>query len=285
MTDDRSLERAARSWIEAGPSRAPDHVVEAALLSIQTTPQERSLRAPWRLTTMPTTARVAAAAAIGVLVLGGALLILGRQSPSVGNPPPTPSATAASASPAFVGVGPLAAGPYRVVVGDVGFIFTIPDGWAGPAVPGFAVGKEGDGELASVILSFWQPASIYPDPCSPGSLLDPSVGPSVDDLVAALAAQSFTETSAPTPVTVDGFSGQRIQYDVTPDSANCTGSMWLWRDTDGSDRTEDHDQLNELTILDVAGSRVVIDLSYRPETPQHDRAELDSVFQTIQIEP
>ena len=31
MTDDRSLERAARSWIEAGPTRAPDRVVEAAL--------------------------------------------------------------------------------------------------------------------------------------------------------------------------------------------------------------------------------------------------------------
>ena len=48
MTDDRSLERAARSWIEAGPTRAPDRAVEAALLRIQTTPQERDLRVPWR---------------------------------------------------------------------------------------------------------------------------------------------------------------------------------------------------------------------------------------------
>ena len=36
MTDDRSLERAARSWIEAGPTRAPDRAVEAALLRIET---------------------------------------------------------------------------------------------------------------------------------------------------------------------------------------------------------------------------------------------------------
>ena len=37
MTDDRSLERAARSWLEAGPTQAPDRAVEAALLPINTT--------------------------------------------------------------------------------------------------------------------------------------------------------------------------------------------------------------------------------------------------------
>ena len=36
MTDDRSLERAARSWIEAGPTRAPERAVEAALSRIET---------------------------------------------------------------------------------------------------------------------------------------------------------------------------------------------------------------------------------------------------------
>ena len=40
MTDDRSLERAARSWLEPGPTQAPDRAVEAALLQIQTTTQD-----------------------------------------------------------------------------------------------------------------------------------------------------------------------------------------------------------------------------------------------------
>ena len=48
MNDDRSLERAARSWLEAGPTQAPDRAVEAALLQIETTSQERDLRIPWR---------------------------------------------------------------------------------------------------------------------------------------------------------------------------------------------------------------------------------------------
>ena len=75
MTDDRSLERAARSWLETGPTQAPDRVVEAALLRIETTTQERDLRIPWRFSEMTTPARLAAAAVIGVLVIGGAYLL------------------------------------------------------------------------------------------------------------------------------------------------------------------------------------------------------------------
>ncbi len=114
MTDDRSLERAARSWIEVGPTRAPAHAVDAALLRIETTPQERDLRIPRRFSTMTTPARIGVAAVFGVVILGGAFYVVGRPSQSsVGVPAPTaspvataspptarPSAPAASASPA-----------------------------------------------------------------------------------------------------------------------------------------------------------------------------------------
>jgi hypothetical protein len=94
MTDDRSLERAARSWLEAGPTQAPDRAVEAALLRIETTPQERDLWVPRRLPEMTTPARVAAAAIIGVLVVVGAFLTLGPSSPSgIGGPSPSTSPT------------------------------------------------------------------------------------------------------------------------------------------------------------------------------------------------
>ena len=80
MTDDRSidraLERAARSWIEEGPTRAPDRPVEAALSLIQTTNQERDLRIPWRLPTMNLFARLAAVVAVVVLATGVAVLTL-----------------------------------------------------------------------------------------------------------------------------------------------------------------------------------------------------------------
>ncbi len=84
MTDDRSLERAARSWLETGPTQAPDRAVEAALLRIETTPQERDLRIPWRLPKMSTPARVAAAAVIGVLAGRRRRCSCSRRRPPIG---------------------------------------------------------------------------------------------------------------------------------------------------------------------------------------------------------
>jgi TolB protein len=95
MNDDRSLERAARTWIEVGPTEAPEHAVERALLLIETTSQERDLRILRRFTTMPMQARIAAAAVIGVLLVAGAVSFFGRQGQSsVGVPGPSPSSPA-----------------------------------------------------------------------------------------------------------------------------------------------------------------------------------------------
>ena len=97
MTDDRSidraLERAARSWIEEGPTRAPDRPVEAALSLIQTTNQERDLRIPWRLPRMNLFARLAAVAAVVILATGVAVLTI-RPGGNVGAPVPSPSPNA-----------------------------------------------------------------------------------------------------------------------------------------------------------------------------------------------
>ena len=82
MNDDRSLERAARSFIEAGPTQAPDRAVEAALLRIETTPQERDLRIPWRFPPMTIPARLAAVAILGALLLGALSLFGGVGRPS-----------------------------------------------------------------------------------------------------------------------------------------------------------------------------------------------------------
>jgi dipeptidyl aminopeptidase/acylaminoacyl peptidase len=90
MTDDRSLERAARSFLEPGPTRAPEAAIEAALRLVETTPQERDLRIPRRFALMSMPARVAAAAAIGVLAVGGAMF--GASLISIGDhaAPPCP---------------------------------------------------------------------------------------------------------------------------------------------------------------------------------------------------
>jgi len=94
MTDDRTLERAARSWLETGPTEAPDRAVDAALLRIQTIPQERDLRIPWRLPTMNPFARATLIAVIALVAVGGAIFVLRSPYGQIGAPtvpPPSPS--------------------------------------------------------------------------------------------------------------------------------------------------------------------------------------------------
>jgi hypothetical protein len=96
MTDDRSLERAAQSWLELGPTQAPDHAVDAALARIQTTRQERGPWIPWRMPTMNSASRlVAGLAAIATVIVVGVILVGPRLGSNVAGPPsPSPSATA-----------------------------------------------------------------------------------------------------------------------------------------------------------------------------------------------
>ena len=104
MTDERTLERTARSWIEAGPTHAPERAVEAALLRIETTTQERDLRIPRRITVNPI-ARLAGAAIAGILVVGSFILMarpgsnIGTQTPPPTQGSPSPSLASPSGSP------------------------------------------------------------------------------------------------------------------------------------------------------------------------------------------
>jgi hypothetical protein len=103
MTDDRSLERAARSWIEAGPTRAPDRVVDAALRQIDTTPQERGLALPWRFHPMTRFALAGAAVALATIVAVGLTQFRASPGPDVGGPSPSPTEPAsAPASSGFL---------------------------------------------------------------------------------------------------------------------------------------------------------------------------------------
>ncbi len=114
MTDDRSTERAARSWLEDGPIQAPDHAVEAALTRIQSTAQERDWHVPWRTRPMIQTLKLVAGVAALTVVVGGVILLRPSSDPGIGSPSsapvttpsPTPSPTPiASPSPS----GPLTA--------------------------------------------------------------------------------------------------------------------------------------------------------------------------------
>jgi hypothetical protein len=91
MTDDRSLERAARSWLEEGPTQAPDRAIEAAFARIQSLPQERAGALAWTLPRMRPITRLAGSAILVVLTIGVAIFAL-RHGSNFGAPPtPTPA--------------------------------------------------------------------------------------------------------------------------------------------------------------------------------------------------
>ena len=126
MSDDRRFERLARTWLELGPTDPPDHVVEAALLAIESTPQERDLRIPWRLPVMFSNTRLALAAVIGVL----AVYLLRPAIFGVGTPSPSPSSSArptGSASPSASAAGVLTE---RFESRAFALTFAYPAGWA-----------------------------------------------------------------------------------------------------------------------------------------------------------
>jgi hypothetical protein len=315
MTVDRSLERAARSWLENGPIEAPDRAVEAALLRIQTTPQERDLRIPWRFTTMTTPARIATAAAIGVLVVGGALFILGRPgqtgvggpglSPTVG-PSSTPNLSP-SLRPSPLPVGAIPAGTYvmapfagvdskvNVCIGQPGCIepaadnvraesirltLTVPDGWTSPENAGITLQGKAFTAPDHAWLFINRGAWLRTDPCkSPEP--DIPVGPTVDAFANALAVHPILDTTAPVDVTLGGYSGKYMDLHVPSDDSGCDG-YWPWEPGVYA-QGPGHEW--HLWILDVDGIRVVIQaMDYAATSGQH-QAELRAIVESIQIEP
>jgi hypothetical protein len=96
---DQLFNRAVSDWLDDGSDRTPATAIEAVLLAVKTTPQERVLRIPRRFTVMPMYMRLAAGIAIVALVGAGAIALLSR-APGFGGPghTPTPSPVP-SASP------------------------------------------------------------------------------------------------------------------------------------------------------------------------------------------
>ncbi|HZM74057.1 MAG TPA: hypothetical protein VFC71_11850 [Candidatus Polarisedimenticolia bacterium] len=93
MNDDRVFERAIDDWLSEGSDETPRPAVDAVLLAVRTTPQERDLRFPRRTSAMPIQVRLAAV--IAVIAIGGlAAMTIFRPAPGPGHTTPEPSPTA-----------------------------------------------------------------------------------------------------------------------------------------------------------------------------------------------
>jgi len=242
-----------------------------------------------------------AGCATGQPVESGAAASQSQASPPPSSPPstPTPTAAASAGVPEFPGYSDdVAPGTYLWRAGGAtpaDITFTIPSGW----ISRFSVPhKDRDGP-AEMAFGNWIIANVYADPCQwQGSALDPAVGPTVDDLAAALVAQKGRAALPPTDVTLGGYPAKRVELSVPADldPATCDlGVMRTWNapgdrvDTWYPEEPEARGlrsgQLNVVYILDVNGSRLIIDTWHMPGTSAADLAELEAVLASMRIEP
>ncbi|MBI2780817.1 MAG: hypothetical protein HYX55_03340 [Chloroflexi bacterium] len=95
MSSRTEIERALDGFFAEGPESVADQAVMRTLDAIDRTPQRRDLFAPWRFPLMITLPRLAAAALVAVIAVGGAAYLLGAHS-SVGVPVASPTPLAPS---------------------------------------------------------------------------------------------------------------------------------------------------------------------------------------------
>ena len=195
---------------------------------------------------------------------------------------PTTQATATSASAAPTVIVPWGGPGPRVHLTVI-----LPDGW--DATEGFVIkGDDADVPPTFMRLGSSVVANIYSEPCQ-DRLLDPPLGSTVDDLATAFAAAWETNATTPTEVTLDGFVGKQMVLTVPADVdfADCVTERYMaWRDTGGGDRWyQGPGQIQESWIVDVEGERLLIEASYFPGLSPENRAELQQVIDSIQIEP
>jgi hypothetical protein len=191
---------------------------------------------------------------------------------------------------------------------DPGVYLVDPDGdpQTGPQVR-FTIAGEGwrswvgtykeatEGRAVGVTIA--EVAEVVADPCHRHTWEDP--GPTDADLAEALAAlPGFEVLAAPREVELAGYAGKRLTLRV-PDLAyepgrgftTCNGGYFYgWRAPTGRDRSptryyQGPGQELELWVLDVHGSRLLIEANRFPDSPAGDVAELQAILGSLEVRP
>lgn len=289
MSSDRDVTRAVRAWLEEGATVFPDRLLDEVLDQLPATPQRRGR---WSGRWFPAVTRTVGVATAAAALVAAAVLGIGvLRSQNVGAPALPPASAIASPTPTplpLLGQRSLTAGTYLVNVPQpLRVTVTVPEGWR--AVDDWAVvGPQGENPPAGMAIGFWGVQNLYADPSQPElGLLQPRVGPTVDDLASTLLNQpGWASASGPIDVTVDGYAGQQVELTAPSDADFGQGQFRIWLATNGGDRyLQGPGQIERVVILDVDGERLVIDVHYFPDTPAEDRAALEQVFDSIRIEP
>lgn len=300
------VELVLRDYFADDGLTAPDHVLETVEGRISRQRQRRAWRLLWRHP-MSTPFKLAAGVAAVVLVaLVGWQFLPGQQNGFGGQPSPTPPTLQPSATPLSSQVvdlpeGLLPGGRYRLQpLGEsssLTIVADIPAGWIGYRAQPALTNPEGSND--GVLIGFMVTDGLYSDPChwdldgtgAEGQPGDVGVGPTVDDLVAALKRNTSYTASAATPVTLGQFEGQEVELQLPGDDVIRTC------DRRPGESTGDYFVIPEgyyaqgpnsrwhLYIVDVDGIRLITMVSIAEGTSQADIAAAEAIVDSFQISP
>lgn len=316
MTTSRDPDRLIRAFLAEGDETLQDRVYDAVRSHIEHTPQ-RAGSGAWRTTIMNkivgfglVTAAVVAAVLIGAQILGSPTSVPGGPSD---DPPPSPEASArpspesSARSSAWLGI---PEGPFVVSGSDDPVQTTV--SIASPrwyALSEFdAVGKDDDGldppeSVGAVLLAWSWPAgtgiNVYGDPCQWLTTVPETPATTPDEIAAAFAAQALTEPTPPVDITVGGYAGKAVTLTVPmsfelPDAtreakfADCDDAAFAFYGVEGETgharNAQGAGQIDELWILDVDGSIVILDAAYSPATAVDLVEELRTLAESASFE-
>ena len=289
MSTDRDTTRIVRSWLEEGVTALPDRVLDTVLDQLPATHQRRSWWPPRRFALMNKIVPIAAAAAaVLVLAIVGYNLLPGG---AFGGPPrPNPSATPSPVpSIPALGSGLLQPGRYAWYWSGPRVSFEVPSGWTAVAGRDIMNNTESASEIA---WGAWLPDSlpvthVYTDACRSEGNLDP-IGPTVQDLVAAVDSQASTDASI-TDVVIGGLAAKRVEVVQSPgvdDRAACRhgvgGPLQIWADPAETGYFALKPEYSGLIhVLDVGAYRVVFTTVLGPDVTTEDTAELEDIISSI----
>jgi len=290
MSTDRETTRIVRSWLQADEFESADRVLDSVLDQLDTTPQRR---AGWPARRFPpmnnmvritlATAAVVVLAFLGIRFLGGGVNF---SAPPEATPNPSPTPVAFSELDGAIPPGPVVLdGAFPLAIG-----FDVPNRWEAHASDELADEVDFNkfrGDQTPAWVSFSLVDNVFSDPCHPVEM-DPPLGPSVDDLVAALTSMADVETSAVTDVVVDGHPGKRFDFATTvvPADAGCDDDVWLslWSGPDGFLAQVPGPTNMRITVVDVDGMRLMMSTQSWDDTTSAEVAEANAIIDSVRFE-
>ena len=314
MTASRDPDRLIRTFLREGEDELQDQVYDAVRAAIEQK-RQRALIGPWRTPTMNKIVTIGLGAAAVVVALVVGIQLFGSPGGLGGpgdEPSPSPAASGADptvdpsvAEPTSSADGDLPEGPILVfdppAEGAPSITMTISaSGWIHLDDLGALEKGESVANLPeAVVLPDAVPPGaglyVYGDPCQWASTTPETPATTVDEIVAALAAQASRDASEPVDVTVGGYPGKMITLHV-PDEAvfsECEageqgpefGTYQLEAVQDRPSRFhQGPGQIDDFWIVDVEGSIVIIDGMYRSDTPLETIDEMRALAQSATFE-